>query len=66
MRTEKVTVKALNENGNEIILTATGALAKCFCHEIDHLEGILFNSIYRIMLSIKKCTKSTYLIKCIL
>lgn len=42
IRPEKVTVQALNEDGEEIILTGTGDLAKCFCHEIDHLEGILF------------------------
>lgn len=42
LRPEKVTVQALDENGKEIILTGTGDLAKCFCHEIDHLEGILF------------------------
>ena len=42
IRPEKVTVQALNENGEKIILTGTGDLAKCFCHEIDHLEGILF------------------------
>lgn len=41
-RPEKVTVQALNENGDEVIVTGTGDLAKCFCHEIDHLEGILF------------------------
>lgn len=44
-RPAKVTVQALNENGEEIILTATGDLAKCFCHEIDHLEGILFTDL---------------------
>ncbi|MBW9172863.1 peptide deformylase [Clostridium estertheticum] len=44
-RPAKVTVKALNENGDEIILTGTGDLAKCFCHEIDHLEGILFTDL---------------------
>ena len=44
-RPEKVTIKALNENGEEIILTGTGDLAKCFCHEIDHLEGILFTDL---------------------
>jgi peptide deformylase len=38
-------VQALNENGEEIILTGTGDLAKCFCHEIDHLEGILFTDL---------------------
>lgn len=42
IRPSKVTVQALNENGEEIILTGMGDLAKCFCHEIDHLEGILF------------------------
>lgn len=41
----KVTVQALNENGEEIIVTGTGELAKCLCHEIDHLEGILFTDL---------------------
>jgi peptide deformylase len=41
-RPASVTIKALNENGEEITLTGTGDLAKCFCHEIDHLNGILF------------------------
>lgn len=44
-RPAKVTVQALNESGEEIILTGTGDLAKCFCHEIDHLEGILFTDL---------------------
>ena len=44
-RPEKVVVQALDENGDEIILTSTGDLAKCFCHEIDHLEGILFTDL---------------------
>ncbi len=42
IRPAKVTVKALDEYGKEIILNGTGELAKCFCHEIDHLDGILF------------------------
>lgn len=42
IRPAKVTVQALNENGEKIIITGTGDLAKCFCHEIDHLDGILF------------------------
>ncbi|AUM99653.1 peptide deformylase [Clostridium botulinum] len=45
IRPAKVTVQALNENGEEVILTGTGDLAKCFCHEIDHLEGILFTDL---------------------
>jgi peptide deformylase len=44
-RPATVTVQALNENGEEIILTGTGDLAKCFCHEIDHLDGILFTDL---------------------
>ncbi|MCG8482864.1 MAG: peptide deformylase [Clostridia bacterium] len=44
-RPAKVTIQALNENGEEITMTATGSLAKCFCHEIDHLEGILFTDL---------------------
>lgn len=41
-RPQIVRVQALNEKGEEIILTGKGDLAKCFCHEIDHLDGILF------------------------
>lgn len=42
LRPEKVTVKALDRNGKEIKLTGEGLLARAFCHELDHLEGILF------------------------
>lgn len=42
IRPAKVKVKALNEKGEEIILTGEGDLAKCLCHEIDHLDGVLF------------------------
>jgi len=45
VRPAKVTVEALNEYGEEITITATGNLAKCFCHEIDHLNGILFTDL---------------------
>ncbi|ABW19880.1 peptide deformylase [Alkaliphilus oremlandii] len=44
-RPAKVIVEALNEYGEEITITATGNLAKCFCHEIDHLNGILFTDL---------------------
>ncbi|HDK7175323.1 TPA: peptide deformylase [Clostridium botulinum] len=44
-RPKRVTIQALNEYGKKIILTGTGDLAKCFCHEIDHLEGILFTDL---------------------
>ena len=43
LRPKKVTIKALDENGKEITLIGRGEMAKCFCHEIDHLNGILFS-----------------------
>ena len=42
LRPQKVTVRALNEHGEEVLLTGEGDMAKCFCHEIDHLDGIIF------------------------
>jgi len=44
-RPAKVIVQALDENGEEVTFTGTGDLAKCFCHEIDHLDGILFTDL---------------------
>lgn len=41
-RPAKVKVKALNEAGEEITIIGEGDLAKCLCHEIDHLDGVLF------------------------
>jgi peptide deformylase len=42
VRPFRVTIQALDEYGKEFTLTGIGDLAKCFCHEIDHLDGILF------------------------
>ena len=33
---------ALNRNGEEFIFEGEGLVARCFCHEIDHLDGKLF------------------------
>lgn len=41
-RYDKVRVKALDENGQPIRLTAEGFLARVFQHEIDHTNGIVF------------------------
>lgn len=41
-RAEKVTIKALNENGDEYTLQANELLAVCIQHEMDHLKGVLF------------------------
>lgn len=42
IRPAHVTVRALNEEGQEVIVNGSGLLAKCLCHEIDHLNGIVF------------------------
>ena len=41
-RPSHVKVKALDRNGNEFELEADDLLARCICHENDHLNGILF------------------------
>ena len=41
-RSEHVKVKALNEDGDEVTIEASGYLARAFQHEIDHLNGIIF------------------------
>ena len=41
-RPYKVTVKAQDRFGKEYTATGEGLLARAFCHEIDHLDGILF------------------------
>ena len=42
IRPEEVTIKALNENGKTVKISAPGLLAQALSHEIDHLNGILF------------------------
>ncbi|NLC68022.1 MAG: peptide deformylase [Clostridiaceae bacterium] len=41
-RPKKVIVEALNEKGEKVRVTGEGLLAVALCHEIDHLDGILF------------------------
>ncbi|MFZ1249209.1 MAG: peptide deformylase [Candidatus Saccharimonadales bacterium] len=41
-RHSKVRVKALDEHGKEVRLTAEGFLARVFQHEIDHTNGTVF------------------------
>lgn len=37
-----VTVKAFDRHGKEFTITGKELAARAFCHEIDHLDGILF------------------------
>ena len=41
-RPEAIKVKYLDENGDERLIEANGFLARVFCHEIDHLNGVLY------------------------
>jgi peptide deformylase len=37
-----VTAVYTDEEGNEVTVEAEGLLARAICHEIDHLDGVLF------------------------
>lgn len=41
-RPMKVTVRAQDRNGNNFVLKAEGFKARAVCHEIDHLDGVLY------------------------
>ncbi len=41
-RAMNATVKGLNRDGEEVVIHASGLLARCALHEVDHLNGILF------------------------
>src|SRR5438477_5776308 len=41
-RAESVTVTALDRNGSRFTLNASGMLAACIQHELDHLQGKIF------------------------
>lgn len=44
IRPAKVQVKAQDRNGKWQVFTGEDLKARCFCHELDHLDGILFTS----------------------
>ncbi|MCH5207708.1 MAG: peptide deformylase [Oscillospiraceae bacterium] len=41
-RPQNVKVKAFDRNGKEIEVEGNGLLARAICHELDHLDGVLF------------------------
>ena len=44
-RPAKVSVEGLNPSGETVVIEGTELLARALCHEIDHLNGILFKDI---------------------
>lgn len=44
-RPHALTVDYIDENGEEKTMHATWLLARVFCHETDHLDGVLFKDV---------------------
>lgn len=42
VRPTRVVVRGLDLQGHERVYSATDLLARAFCHEIDHVDGMLF------------------------
>ncbi len=42
LRPAQVRVRAQNRDGNWCMYQGDGLKARCFCHELDHLDGVLF------------------------
>lgn len=65
-RAERVTVRALNTQGEQFTLEADGLLATCVQHEMDHLKGKVFVEYLsqlkqsRIRAKIKKHRRETF------
>ncbi|MBP5231169.1 MAG: peptide deformylase [Clostridia bacterium] len=50
-RPNRVTVRAMDETGTERTVTGEGLLARALCHEIDHLDGVLYTDLASRMLT---------------
>lgn len=59
-RPETVKVRAQDRNGNWFEAEGTGLTARCFCHEIDHLDGIVFTSKAERMLTEEELNSGEY------
>lgn len=42
VRPKRVVIKGIALDEKEIVIEAEDLLARCFCHEIDHLNGLFF------------------------
>lgn len=59
-RPSHVKVRAQNRNGEWFEVEGDGLTARCFCHETDHLEGILFTSKSERMLTEEELESGVY------
>ena len=46
-----VTVRAMNRKGETVDYSGSELLARCFCHELDHLDGKLYPDVANRMLT---------------
>ena len=58
-RPDYVKVRAQDRHGKTFEVEGTGLTARCFCHEIDHLDGHLFTEISERILSEEELEKKT-------
>lgn len=49
-RPNYVKVKAQDRNGEDFTIEGKELLARAFCHELDHLDGVVFKSVCERML----------------
>ena len=59
-RPMNVRVRAQDRFGEWFEVEGTGLTARCFCHEIDHLEGIVFTSKAERMLTEEELQSGEY------
>ena len=59
-RPMNVKVRAQDRNGQFFEVEGTGLTARCFCHEIDHLNGIVFTSRCERMLTQEELEKGEF------
>jgi len=59
-RPMNVKVRAQDRFGEFFEVEGTGLTARCFCHELDHLEGIVFTSLCERMLTPEELESGEY------
>ena len=55
-----VTVRAQDRDGKAFELTGTGITARAFCHEVDHLDGIMFTELASRMLTDEELERGSW------
>lgn len=59
-RPMQVKVRAQDRYGEWFEVVGTGLTARCFCHELDHLEGVVFTSKCERMLTREELESGEY------